>query len=336
MFQCVYADYRTSHRHQASKKGTTIADLHNTWATGTSALEAILSWKSLNYIGVVTIFVATLPANGILLQNAVHVVVEDTSSIHKNLLFNIASKPPADWYSATLNPKDLTVSAYNNKWNLILPQVDLDPVVFVNTLSNLTTCHETCFANLSSIGFEATCSQSTLPYSLPFDNNVTSETPDATLFSVDFTWNVTDPYTIGMDTLFKNDSSCSGLYQISNCTLKLGTVLLPAIVQYNVSGLQTGNQTTNTWFLDYDNWMDLYNINADVENPYKNVPSNLFTPYPPPKISEARTGNTTFGGIAAAAQQFFDSTIVWHPVSEGVDIVVSGEYARQIAPIYGG
>jgi hypothetical protein len=59
--------------YRASKKTTTVKDLHETWAVGGSITEAILSWKTLNYIGLATIFAATLPINGILLQNSMDV-----------------------------------------------------------------------------------------------------------------------------------------------------------------------------------------------------------------------------------------------------------------------
>jgi hypothetical protein len=56
---------------RATKERTTVADLHYIWATDRYLFNAITEWKAFNYILFATILVATLPANGIILQNAI-------------------------------------------------------------------------------------------------------------------------------------------------------------------------------------------------------------------------------------------------------------------------
>jgi len=82
--------------------------------------------------------------------------------------------------------------------------------------------------------------------------------------------------------------------------------------------------------------MDLYNEDAGVEKPYKIFPRSFSHRTLRHQLPKLNFLNLTFGGIAAAAQQFFHSTVLWHPVSEGVDLVINGEYALGIAPIYSG
>lgn len=169
--------------YRAMKTETTVKELHSTWATGSSILEAIMSWRSLNYIGLATIIVATLPINGIAIQESITTASTWYYS-GDDLQLNVASFPPANWTSAELN-EDNSFQVYDVPWAHILPQVIANEAGFVTTLSNLSNCPGECYANVTAIGFQSVCKTSSVPYDLPLNKDVSSTTPAAVMFSAD-------------------------------------------------------------------------------------------------------------------------------------------------------
>lgn len=305
--------------YRASKEQTTVADLHNNWAKS-SITNAILSWKSLEYVGLATIFVATLPINGILLQNAISPGVEARVKYNSIINYTIVAKPPPTWYSGVLN-SDATFSVYTSTWNELIPQVIANQNNFITSEEEQTTCKGECFPTLNAISFKSSCANYTVPYDVPLDSNSTDGMPNSTFFSVQFSWDASRPYVIGLDTLFKNESSCSGHYTGRQCNLTMGEVAYPLDVNYNASGYSF---PTWNWAIDSFEDDDFSSL-SDGSN-YKDVGNITTYPTPDPEVGG---GNTTFGGIAAALQAYYGSTIVFHPTSKGVVVTADGQYARQ-------
>ena len=52
---------------RATQARATVGDLHETWLTSSSLLDAVQAGKRFNYIALATIVIATIPINGILL-----------------------------------------------------------------------------------------------------------------------------------------------------------------------------------------------------------------------------------------------------------------------------
>jgi hypothetical protein len=96
--------------YRASLRHATIADLHNVWARGNNVMSAILSWRAFNFIALATVFVATLPINGILLQNAITSQASYKNTTADSINFAITDNIPAG-FSATLN-KDGSIEEY--------------------------------------------------------------------------------------------------------------------------------------------------------------------------------------------------------------------------------
>lgn len=211
--------------YRASRQQTTVAELHNVWAAGSSIVSVLTCWRSFNYVALATVFVATLPANGILLQNAVSSGI-NYKNITKSTTFGIATSLPAG-FSADLN-SDGSVGTYKTLW-----QTAMMPLVIANvdgvykSYGQFNTCNGTCSVDLKHVGFNATCVDSTLPYDLPLNNHHSTTTADSTILSVDISWNASYSNQIGLNTLFKSDSSCTGSYQVRNCTLDMATVINP-------------------------------------------------------------------------------------------------------------
>jgi len=234
---------------RASHKHATVKDMHNTWAAG-SIVEALLAWKAFNYVALATVIVATLPVNGVLLQNALTTVRSTIEQYPDFIDYNFASSLPVNWTSAKLNT-DGSVGTYDNKFSTILPDVIArefsDSVI---TKSRLTNCNGTCYADLAGIGFSTTCSQSRIPYDIPTpdeaDSIIKADSPDMDfiVLSVDIIWNALNPNTIGVNVLEKDSEGCTGEFLLTNCTLEMGSQLYSTQVVFNATG---GNSTDFTW-----------------------------------------------------------------------------------------
>jgi hypothetical protein len=200
-----------------------------------------MSWKSFNYIALATVFVATLPANGILLQNAITSGIHYTSFNHTTS-FGIATSLPAG-FSADLD-EDGGIATYKTTWQSAMPRVISNMDGMYKSSGQFNTCNGTCQVNLDHVGFNATCVDSQLAYDLPLSTHSSNVTADGTVLSIDLTWNESHPNQIGLNTLYKPDGSCTGVYQVRNCTLDMAKVNNPVLVEYNIS-----NNNAWSWFL---------------------------------------------------------------------------------------
>ena len=234
---------------RASHKHATVKDMHNTWAAG-SIVEALLAWKAFNYVALATVIVATLPVNGVLLQNALTSIRATIDQQPEFINYNFANRLPVNWTSATLN-HDLTVAVYDNKFSTIISDTVArnfsDPVI---TRSKLTTCNGTCYADLAGLGFKTTCSETRVPYNIPTFDQWTSAwknddpSADYLVMSVDVIWSVFNPNIIGVNVLEKINATCIGEFLVTNCTLEMGEEYYSTKVDFNATG---SNTTTHSW-----------------------------------------------------------------------------------------
>lgn len=304
--------------YRASKQQTTVADLHNVWATGSSVVTALTSWKAFNYIALATVLVATLPANGILLQNAMTTGSEVVNATLVPSSYSIAASLPAGM-SADLND-DGTISTYHYDWQTAIPIVigaNSNSYYAQKGKTNNTCLSRWCQANVTGVGFRDTCTDSTIPYDLPLNDHLANQTEDTTIFQIGVTWDASDPYTISTSTIWKNDSSCAGDLAVRTCKLELGTVTYKSIVGYNISG------DTDWWWMLGD---DLDALINDPELVFHSFPSvDLFK-----APAGGEIGSTTYGGIAQSLAAYYNSTIVLHPTNSSTSLQVKGFYAQQL------
>jgi hypothetical protein len=86
---------------RATRTDATIQDLHEIWAYGTSTVSALSSGRKFNYIALATLFVATIPLNGLILQNSIAIVpVFQTTNLYST--FPTQTSLPLGW-SAPIN-----------------------------------------------------------------------------------------------------------------------------------------------------------------------------------------------------------------------------------------
>ncbi|KAH6683388.1 hypothetical protein B0J14DRAFT_146314 [Halenospora varia] len=138
--------------YRASRKTPTVAELHNIWATGSSVVAAVVKWRTFNYIALATIFAATLPINGILLQNAVSSGVNYKNVTGPSTSFSLATELPAG-FSADLNP-DGSIGTYQTSWQSIIPLVIANAEGMDKDYNENNTCRGTCNTELAG---DSTC-----------------------------------------------------------------------------------------------------------------------------------------------------------------------------------
>lgn len=261
--------------------------------------------------------VATLPANGVLLQNAITTNRVYHNNTDATTTFKIVNALPYGT-SADLN-EDGTISTYRPAWQAVMPLVIGNANGFYESNPGSSDCKGECRANLSGIGFNSVCDFQGISYDIPPKNG--SNAVNNTVFSTSISWDTSDPYTMDVYASWKNDSACVGFAEVHHCKLTMGTVTYPVYVNWNENfNTHLGKYQ---WFLD-DNITypdEGYTFQNDKDfKAYEQVPT------------EFNTGNTTFGGITQALGAYFDSKIVIESTENSSHLQSEGFYAKQILP----
>jgi hypothetical protein len=310
---------------RATKERTTVADLHYIWATDRYLFNAITEWKAFNYILFATILVATLPANGIILQNAISSTSMVANISDASTRYSIADHLPAGM-TATIDP-DGSMDLYRYDWQQAMPLVigNYD-LFFKQSLDTNTTCKGYCEAVVRGIGFESQCEESVLPVDLPLDQqqnlpytpyNQSAPNTNYTLFDIGIVWDHTIPYGWNLTTIWKNDSLCSSSIVQTTCQIQLGSISYPVAVSFNGS-----NDGKYDWSLYTNNLTNA----GDVSDP-----SMDFSSFGKGAVETVDT-NSTYGGIATALATYFNSSVTLNRdnIANTTELQVNGFYAEQL------
>lgn len=269
--------------------------------------------------------VATLPVNGIILQNAIsaRTIVSDIAEASTN--YSIADHLPAGM-SATIDP-DGSMDLYRYDWQQAIPLVigDYD-LSFKQSLDTNTTCKGWCEAVVRGIGFESHCEETVLPVDLPLDQqhnlpytpyDKSAPNFNYTIFDVGIAWDHTVPYGWNLTTIWKNDSLCSTNIVKSTCQIQLGSCDYPVGVSNN--GSNDGK---------YDWSLLTANLSSASDPP---PPSMHFTSFGQGTVETVNT-NSTYGGIATALATYFNSSITLNRnnIENTTELKVNGFYAEQL------
>jgi hypothetical protein len=310
---------------RATKERTTVADLHYIWATDRYLFNAITEWKAFNYILFATILVATLPANGIILQNAISSASMVANKTDESTRYSIADHLPAGM-TATIDP-DGSMDLYRYDWQQAMPLVigNYD-LFFRQSLDTNTTCKGYCEAVVRGIGFESQCEESVLPLDLPLDQqqnlpytpyNQSAPNTNYTLFDIGIAWDHTIPYGWNLTTIWKNNSLCSSSIVQTTCQIQLGSINYPVAVSFNGS-----NDGKYDWSLATNNLTNA----GDVSDPSMN-----FSSFGKGAVETVDT-NSTYGGIATALATYFNSSVTLNRnnIANTTELKVNGFYAEQL------
>ncbi len=317
--------------YTASRKDATFKQLHETWRFGHSLGAVLLSGNKFNYVALATIFVATVPLNGLLLQNAIS-MVPFTSTNHTTIKIPMSQTWPVG-FSAQYNEQSDTVGIYNDAfWYSTLLTFSLYKQRYYYVPSNSedtwTMFHDSgcynrnntavCHGKSTSVGFKSTCHTTKIPYDLrPHSQDFT-----ARVFDSSVTWTPTQPNTINITVSWKPQALCQGYYYRKTCLLEAANVNYP-VQMYSSEMEGSGSQDAKHYqvpiiALDIDATME----NDTVHNPL-------------PVAAGEGKGNTTYGGLAHALGSRYNSTLDWSYTNGSWSVKSRGSFAGELAPSIG-
>lgn len=293
---------------RATKARVPVDDLHATWATGSSALDAIKAGKRFNYIALATIVIATIPINGILLQGAlnvrrhfvdigaVNVTIPFTNNLDAAYSGSLTATGALNVINTTLSGQAYNFFAGDNKGYIVMYSNNTSAAtVDYSTSTHPTNCKDTCVFDAPGLGLYLTCDELDAP---AFNFTVDTSQPGwqdlpivklgLPIYSTAFGWSAFEPNTIQFNLTSKETFGCSGDYYQLACTLRPRYTTYSSILQINNSGLAGAN----TLSLDPD----------------KYYTDDLYGDYIAPN-DELATRQTKFGFIAKSFSDYFDSNI---------------------------
>lgn len=289
---------------KAGKPTTTVADLHDVWATGTSTVAAFQKWKKLNYVSLATLFVAILPINGFLLQGAISTPL---STVSKAVTIKVPMmKQLPLGYSGQVSGNNL-IQEYASVWPTVFQQVqnlagsnyapyayfgayaeDFNTSTMGADLDALYVHANQSVFNFTALGagFQYSCTPFSTYYDLQPAENETSRT--GTVFSSSFGFNLSEPNELTLEVWWKSDTDCSGYYEGQRCVLKAATVEYPVQLQLDVSPSYPG---------------PYYSLRSNSSYHDDKVVAVL------PVYEQEGVHNTTYGGIWMSVNNWYASTV---------------------------
>lgn len=292
--------------YKASKADVTLQELHETWNMGTSTMAVLLAGKKFNYVAMATIFVATVPLNGFILQNAV--------ALEPSTMWNITTV-----HVPIAQQLPLGFSAIAKNGSIVSLSEDLSSAT--SSLSGLTTLppgvtqlgHDfdtigcinkdfsaVCKAQVVIAGFSMSCrSEMVEAYDLRPSQHSNQSEYRATVYSSSVTWNAAKPNLIGLEVKYKPNETCQGYFESTTCVLEAAKMSIP--IQINSDqGYSLGTE--------YSGASNAYPvISTDAS-----AAAADFKPLGPlPKYAGEGTKNSTYGGIAQWLGHRFNGSIDW-------------------------
>jgi hypothetical protein len=298
---------------RATRSEATIQDLHEFWTYGTSTVAALSSGRKFNYIALATLFVATIPLNGLILQNSIAIVpvFQVTNFTSKGLT---QTTLPLGW-SAPIN-SDGTVGLLGGQTSFrIASFLGGDNTVEYGQTALPCAAGATCTGYLPSVGFWTTCTSTTVPFDLPADN-ASNLTLNATVFSSSLTWDKSKPNEMALRTQWKPEavdgtSPCTGSYQVRECRMQAANLNQPIFISSVIPQTEAGPAPARY---------------AVVLDPAHDASSDKLIEILPVYAGEGET-NTTYGGLAAVLSDYLSGTVNISYVDGKPSIRSSGLYA---------
>ncbi|EXJ60470.1 hypothetical protein A1O7_04623 [Cladophialophora yegresii CBS 114405] len=295
----------------ASRKSATVRDIHDTWTMGQSLSAVLLAGKRFNYVALATLFVASIPLNGFLLQNAITIVPSFRNTTHIPINVGIVNEWPAG-FSAYLS--DGSFSRYNDVFGDAMQLIDGDTGTYWDDtylnkakdpdsgLCGVLDASGTCTGRVVAPGFWPNCTTSYVPYNMD-PKDYPNQTLTRRIFSTSIDWDVETPNVFTFSSVLKYLPDCDGQYLVRNCTFQAARISYPfALFPTDRLGDHSILKKTKNESVD-----GLNVISLNVDTTYDN---DTFVSY----LDSARdidSGSSTFGGVAHYLQSVFNAEMEW-------------------------
>ena len=258
-------------------------DLHNIWGHGTSTWTAVTSGardlksgivglskratkqdaqkqlssqrKSFSYVALATLFVATIPLNGFLLQNAVVVKLmpATTNSTIKIPMLNGDNFGSVQQVQAKGGLTGGGVTGWSPMLGTLSETVTSKIAATIDLGLFNTTCLGSCRTTVRGMGFHVQCTDSVQPYDIPV-NSFNSSDPalqgmivnGTDLASVSVTYDYLNANRITLRSSWKNNAACAGEYAVRTCNLDLATVEYPVVINSGLKAVTAQGTLRNT------------------------------------------------------------------------------------------
>lgn len=295
--------------YKASRSDVTMQELHETYTMGTSTMAVLLAGKKFNYVAMATIFVATIPLNGFLLQNAINMVPSfevNGTHIYVPLVPRLPLGFSADLINGTIPDQSELLQSATSSYDGIsgLPAGVTEDAVGDFTLIGCISQNNSavCKASVAIAGFDINCTLSTFePYDLQPSSHPNGVS--ATVFSQNITWDPQKPDIIGLDLLYKPNQTCKGFYARRTCEFPAAMMNMTLqtnsnkgyLAGYFFDGLSADDLSTPVFSLD-----------VMTDNRHDFNYSGPLAPY-----SAEGQYNSTYGGIAQWLAAKYNASIDW-------------------------
>jgi hypothetical protein len=229
---------------KALKGDSSVRDLHNIWAFGSSFVDILASPKSFNIVALAGLAVALAPINGPLLQRS-SIVIERTRAELKNLTIPIALEFP-DGYTGDIAAMrgSYEPTAISGSFSEILKQHNNRQAINITNVG----CEGTCKGTLLGAGYDIHCwNESTRATNA--DNRTREDAGfgwRTTPFVSEFTYEEVENPVINFTVLFKSEPVLEANYTTSKCILRPATVEYPILLTNNTMTLDD----TGSWKTD--------------------------------------------------------------------------------------
>jgi hypothetical protein len=213
--------------------GTTLRALHQSWAYGHSLMDALTAGKRTTYLALTCVMVTIAQINNPLLQRASSIVVQPISNNIPLSLKSVSEVPIG--YTGVLSGRGRWPARFSSNFSDIVNDWNnLAPIPYPTP-----TCNGTCRAVVNTIGFDANCTSSTVPFDLEPTSfpNGTVITNEYQIFESNFFWSDGEDTSnvIRLNIANKQTQKCNGEIQIQNCTLQPAQVSTHVLIDGNAS-----------------------------------------------------------------------------------------------------
>jgi hypothetical protein len=265
--------------YHVRQENATVRNLHDIWGHGTSTWTVVKSGakdfkngvvglgkravnrnaetqsfskhKSFSYVALATLFVATIPLNGFLLQNAVIVKLEPTTknaTVLVPMLNGVGFGNVFQVY-ATGSKSGGGVSSWSSSLGSLSQIVTSKIDASVDLGSFNTTCLGSCKTTVEGMGFQIQCEDSVESYDIPVlqgEDDLQKpefagmEVNGTNVLDIAITYNYLNASRVKIRSMWKDSAACKGNYSVQTCNLDLATVEYPVTLN---SGIQEATQS---------------------------------------------------------------------------------------------
>lgn len=300
--------------YQASRRDVNHSQLHETWRMGTSVLAVLRSGKKFNYVAMAFTFVAMVPLNGFLLQNAISTYPGEMTN-HTELYLPMVERLPlgfsADVTNGSLDAWSQGLISAASSWEdttalppgnfyTALQYTASGPLAFQMLGCINNDLSATCKTNVTIAGFNMTCTRTMdESYDLSLEKNDPKQSQSWTVFSSEVLWDPSMPYTIDLSIMYKPNQTCQGYFERTNCRLMAANMSIPLQI------FSDGGYFTGSGYNDPEDLSPVISVDMEAEIANYTYQGEIST------SSEEGKKNSTYGGIAQWLGEKFNSSINW-------------------------